>query len=113
MEALEQEAVQELRQKLSKAREAVSQLEDEFEELTGKPSSAVRTRRIRRPSITDEALQPQILAAMIKHGKDGLNAKQLAEKLNQDPLRIRGFISANAKVLKRVGNGPGTKFHLP
>ena len=112
MEALSKEAVQELKQKLSEARQVVSDLEDELANLTGKPA-AEKTRRTRRPSITDEALQPQILAVMGKHGKDGMNAKQLAEKLNQDALRIRKFISANDKVLKRVGAGPGTKFHLP
>ena len=113
MEALSQEAVQELKQKLSEARQVVSDLEDELAELTGKPTAEKQTRRTRRPSITDEALQPQILALMGKHGKDGMNAKQLAEKLNQDALRIRRFLSANDKVLKRVGAGPGTKFHLP
>ena len=112
MEALSKEAVQELKQKLSEARQVVSELEDELSELTGKPA-ATTNRRIRRPSITDEALQPQIMAVMNKHGKDGLNAKQLAEHLHQDALRIRKFISANDKVLKRVGAGPGTKFHLP
>ena len=113
MEALSQEAVQELKQKLSAARSVVSDLEDELATLTGKPAAVTKTRRTRRPSITDEALQPQILIVMGKHGKEGMNAKQLAEKLNQDALRIRKFIIANDKVLKRVGAGPGTKFHLP
>ena len=113
MEALSKEAVQELKQKLSEARQVVSDLEDELATLTGKPAAVAKTRRIRRPSISDEALQPQILAVMGKHGKEGMNAKQLAEKLNQDALRIRKFISANDKVLKRFGNGPGTKFRLP
>ena len=113
MEELSQDAVQELKQKLSAARQVVKDLEDELATLTGKPAAVTKTRRTRRPSITDEALQPQILAVMGKHGKEGMNAKQLAEKLNQDALRIRKFISANDKVLKRVGNGPGTKFHLP
>ena len=113
MEALSQDAVQELKQKLSAARQVVKDLEDELATLTGKPAAVTKARRTRRPSITDEALQPQILKVMATHGKDGLNAKQLAEKLNQDALRIRKFISANDKVLKRVGAGPGTKFHLP
>ena len=113
MEALSKEAVQELKQKLSEARQVVQDLEGELATLTGKPATATRTRRTRRPSISDEALQPQILAVMGKHGKEGMNAKQLAEKLNQDALRIRRFISSNDKVLKRVGAGPGTKFHLP
>ena len=67
----------------------------------------------RRPSITDEDLIPQIHAAMSKFGGEGLNAKQLAERLNQDPLRVRKFIAKNPKLLKREGKGPGTKFFLP
>ena len=50
---------------------------------------------------------------MASAGKNGMNAKQLGEKVGQDALRIRKFITANPKVLKRVGAGPGTKFFLP
>ena len=49
---------------------------------------------------------------MANFGMEGMNAKQLAEKLNQDALRVRKFISTNPKVLKRQGSGPGTKFYL-
>ena len=113
MEALNQEAVQELKQKITAARKVVQDLEAELSKMTGKPSGETKAKRVRRPSITDEALQEQILKVMAIHGKEGMNAKQLAGKLNQDALRIRKFISTNSKVLKRVGNGPGTKFHLP
>ena len=50
---------------------------------------------------------------MSKFGAEGMNAKQLAEKLDLDPLRIRMFIKANPKLLKRTGNAAGTKFFLP
>lgn len=49
---------------------------------------------------------------MADHGKNGLNAKALADKVGQDALRIRKFIKNNPKVLKRQGSGPGTKFFL-
>ena len=113
MEALSQEAVGELKQKLSEARRVVSDLEDELADLTGKPTAEPKGKRTRRPSISDEHLQPQILAVMAKLGKEGFNAKQLGEHLHQDPLRIRKFISANAKTLRRQGAGPGTRFFLP
>lgn len=113
MEALSQEAVQELKGKLSEARKVVSELEDELATLTGKSTDAPKGKRTRRASISDEHLQPQILTVMAKLGKEGLNAKQLGEHLHQDALRIRKFITANSKTLKRVGNGPGTKFFLP
>lgn len=113
MEVIAQEAVHELKLRLSDARKVVAKLEEELAQLTGKPAGLPKVRRIRRPSITDEALQGQLLSVMAKHGKEGMNAKQLAEKLNQDALRVRKFITTNPKVLKRQGSGPGTKFFLP
>ena len=111
---LKQEAIDELKQQLNEAREVVAELEDELAELTGRPAEAEgRTRRNRRPSITDEELRGQMLKAMAAEGKTGMNAKQIAEKVNQDPLRIRKFIKENPKALKRQGAGPGTKFFLP
>lgn len=112
MEALDQEAIHELKLKISDARKVVKDLENQLEELTGVTPVSGKARRTRRPAITDEALQPQLLKVMAQHGKEGMNAKQLAEKLNQDALRIRKFITSNPKVLKRQGAGPGTKFFL-
>ena len=112
MEALDQEAIHELKLKLSDARKLVSELEDELANLTGRSTGEPKAKRTRRPSIADDALQDQILKVMAHHGQGGMNAKQLAEKLNQDALRVRKFISANPKVLKRQGSGPGTKFFL-
>ncbi len=113
MEALDQEAIHELKLKLSDARKVVHNLESELAEVTGKAvEPAMRVRRERRPSITDEALQDQLLKVMAAFGKEGLNAKQLAERLHQDPLRVRKYIKDNPKILKRQGAGPGTKFFL-
>ena len=110
---LDQEAVHELKLKLSDARKVVTNLELELSELTGKHVGLPRVKRERRPSITDEALQGQIIKVMAQFGKEGMNAKQLAEKLNQDALRVRKYIKDNPKALKRTGGGPGTKFFLP
>jgi hypothetical protein len=110
---LDQEAIQELKLKLSDARKVVAALEAELEVLTGRPGSAVKVKRVRRPSITDEALKDQLLKVMANFGKEGMNAKQIAERLHQDALRVRKFITTNPKVLKRTGSGPGTKFFLP
>jgi chromosome segregation ATPase len=113
IEELNQEAIHELKLKLSDARKVVQNLEQELEALLGKPSEAVKVRRERRPSITDDALKDQLLKVMANFGKEGMNAKQLADKLHQDPLRVRKFIKDNPKILKRQGAGPGTKFFLP
>ena len=113
MQDLDQAAVHELKLKLSDARKVVTNLELELSELTGKHVGLPKVRRERRPSITDEALQGQIIKVMSQFGKEGMNAKQLAEKLNQDALRIRKYIKDNPKALKRTGGGPGTKFFLP
>ena len=110
---LDQEAIHELKLKLSDARNVVQDLEAQLAAVTGKPFGTPKVRRERRPTITDEALQPQLLKVMANFGKEGMNAKQLAEKLHQDPLRVRKFIAANPKILKRQGSGPGTKFFLP
>ena len=113
MVALQEQAVEELKIRLSDARKVVQILEDELATLTGKPVEEPKTKRIRRPSITDEHLQPQLLAVMAKHGRKGMNARQLAEHLHQDAIRIRKFIKDNGKLLKKTGNGAGTKFFLP
>ena len=113
IDALNVEAIHELKLKLSDARKVVVDLEEELAGLTGKPASLPKIRRERRPSIGDEALKDQLLKVMALHGKEGMNAKQLADKLNQDPLRVRKFIKDNQKILKRQGAGPGTKFFLP
>ena len=113
MQDLDQEAVHELKLKLSDARKVVTNLELELSELTGKTVGLPKVKRVRRESITDEALKGQIIKVMAEFGKEGMNAKQLAEKLNQDALRIRKYIKDNPKALKRTGGGPGTKFFLP
>ena len=110
---LSQAEVHELKLKLSDARKVVRDLEGELEQLTGKPAGAPKIKRERRPSITDDALKDQLLKVMANFGQEGMNAKQLAEKLHQDALRIRKFITDNPKVLKRTGAGAGTKFFLP
>ena len=89
MQDLDQESVTEIKQKLSEARKVVTTLEAELASLTGKPTGETKAKRIRRPSITDEHLQPQLLAVMAKHGKEGMNARQLAEHLHQDAIRVR------------------------
>lgn len=113
MEALDQEAIHELKLRLSDARKVVSTLEGELAQLTGKPAGETKVKRARRPSIADEHLQPQLLAVMAKNGREGMNARQIAEHLHQDAIRVRKFIADNPKLLKKTGNGAGTKFFLP
>lgn len=110
---LDQEAVAEIKSKLADAKKLVITLEAELATLTGKPAGKSEVKRNRRPSVTDEHLQPQLLAVMAKHGREGMNARQLAEHLHQDAIRVRKFIADNTKLLKRTGNGAGTKFFLP
>ena len=120
LESLREQAEDEIRQKLASARQVVSDLERQLSEITGRPSAselkamaAPRSARIRRPSITDDELKAQILQIVAATGVHGINAKQIATAVNQAPARIRQFVAANPKVLKRVGSGPGTKFFLP
>ncbi len=109
---LKEDAVLELKEKLISARRAVADLEKEIEELTGHaaPTGAIR---IRRGSISDEDLKRKILEVFAANGIHGINAKNIAQTVGQAPERIRSFLKANPKVLKRQGSGPGTKFFLP
>lgn len=109
---LNQEAVHELKLKLSDARKVVSILEAELEQITGRSTETSKIRRERRPAITDDALKDQLLKVMANFGKEGMNAREIAAKLHQDALRVRKFIKENPKVLKRTGAGAGTKFFL-
>jgi hypothetical protein len=120
LESLREQAEDEIRQKLAQARQVVSDLERQLSEVTGRPSASEikalaqpRPTRIRRPSISDEELKTQVLQILAAAGAHGINAKQIATALNQTPARIRQFIAANPKALKRTGSGPGTKFFLP
>lgn len=113
MKSIDQEVVHNLKLKLSDARSVVRDLEEQLEAISGKPATQPKVRRQRRDSITDEALKDQIIKVMASLGKEGMNAKQIADKLNQDPMRVRKFIKDNPKILKRQGAGPGTKFYLP
>lgn len=113
MRELDAEAIHELKLKLSDARKVVTNLEHELAALTGKPAGETKVKRTRRPSIVDEHLQPQVLAVMAKNGREGMNARQLAEHLHQDAIRVRKFIADNPKLLKKTGIGAGTKFFLP
>ncbi len=109
---LKDDAVLELKEKLISARRAVSDLEKELEELTGKAAPAGII-RIRRSSLSDEDLKPRILEIFALNGKNGFNAKQIADAVDQPPVRIRVYLKKNPKVLKRQGTGPGTRFFLP
>lgn len=113
MQEIDQEAVHNLKLKLSDARRVVRDLEVELAKLVGEPPAAEpEARRSRRATITDEALEEQLLKTMADHGQAGMNAKQIADKMNLDPIRVRKFIKDHPNVLSRRGAGPGTKFYL-
>jgi light-regulated signal transduction histidine kinase (bacteriophytochrome) len=119
LERLSEEAENELRAKLAQARQVVSDLERQLSDITGRPSASqikameAKATRVRRPSIDDQELRTQILQVVTLTNQHGINAKQIATAVNQTPTRIRQFVAAHPAVLKRVGNGPGTKFFLP
>ncbi len=115
LEVLQEEAESELRQRLKEARAVVTDLEFQLSEITGRPSASQiqASDRKRWPPITDEQLEVQILFVLQKEGTQGMNGKTIAEKLNQNPVRIRQWVKKYPKVLKRVGSGPGTKFFAP
>jgi hypothetical protein len=114
LEFLNEHAEIELRQKLKEARAVVTDLEFQLSEITGRPSATmVRASDHKRwAPITDEQLEVQILFVLQKEGQQGMNAKTIAEKLNQNPVRIRQWIKKYPEVLKRVGQGVKTRFFV-
>jgi len=114
IQALKQGAIQELKQKLTDARNEVARLENELAALTGSTAApAAAAPRVRRAAISDEDLKIKILEVMARNGHHGMNAKEIAMAIDQNPIRVRDFVKNNPKVLKRQGTGPGTKFFLP
>ena len=114
LKQLQEQAEEELRQQLKEARAVVTDLEMQLSEITGRPSATmIKAADPKRwAPITDEQLEVMILFLMQKEGQEGLNAKTIGERLNQDPVRIRQWIKKYPTVLKRVGAGPGTKFFV-
>lgn len=113
-EHLQERAEDVIREKLKDARSVVHDLEHQLSEITGRPSATmIKAADPKRwAPIDDEHLEVQILFVLQKEGQEGMNAKTIAEKLNQNPVRIRGFIKQHPAVLKRVGKGVGTKFFV-
>ncbi|HEX4084536.1 MAG TPA: hypothetical protein VHY22_06495 [Chthoniobacteraceae bacterium] len=118
--SLAERAEDQLREKLANARAVVADLERQLSDITGRPSASEikamaepKGPRSRRPSIGDEELKAQILGVVANAGAAGINAKQIAEAVDQAPARIRQFVAANPAALKRTGSGPGTKFFMP
>jgi hypothetical protein len=105
----------ELRQKLKEARAVVADLEMQLSEVTGRPSATqIKASDPKRwAPITDAQLEVQILFVLQKEGGQGMNATTIAERLNQNPGRVRKFIKDNPKILKRVGTGPRTRYFVP
>ena len=107
---LQEQAEDVIRQKLKEARAVVADLEDQLSEITGRPTATqIKVVKGFEP-LTDEALEVQILFVVQKEGQEGMNAKTIASKLNQNPVRIRGWIKKHPAVLKREGKGPGTRY---
>jgi uncharacterized coiled-coil protein SlyX len=113
---LNEQAEDLIRQKLAEARKVVKDLEMQLSDLTGRPSaSQIHSHngdRTNHEHIADEKLEFKILLLLQQEGQEGMNAKTIAQKLSQSPVRIRGFIKHHPKVLKRKGKGPGTKFFV-
>ncbi len=88
----------------------VTELELQLSEITGRPTATqIKVVKGFAP-ITDDQLEVMILFLMQKEGQDGMNAKTIAEKLNQNTMRIRQWIKANPGKLRRAGAGPGTRY---
>jgi len=111
---LQEQAEEQLRRRLKEARAVVTDLEMQLSEITGRPSATMihASDRKRWAPITDDQLQVMIVFLLGKEGREGMNAKTIGEKLNQDPVRIRQWIKSHPGRLRREGAGPGTRFFV-
>ncbi len=113
LEHLQEQAEDQLRQKLKEARAVVTDLEMQLSEITGRPTATqIKVVNGFEPLTLDE-LEVQILFLLQKEGQEGMNAADIARKLNQDPVWMRRWLKRHPTVLKRVGTGPGTRFFAP
>jgi hypothetical protein len=115
LEHLQEQAEDVLREKLKEARAVVTDLEFQLSEITGRPSATmIKAADPKRwAPINDEALEVMVIFLLQKEGQEGMNGTSIAERLNQNPVRIRQWVKKHPTVLKRVGAGPGTKFFVP
>src|SRR5581483_2873101 len=91
---LQEQAEDEIREKLKEARKVVADLEMQLSEVTGRPTaSQIRAWGGLAP-LTDEQLEVQILFVLQKEPQ-GLNAVGIAGRLNQTPQRLRQWIKSN------------------
>ena len=112
LEQLQEQAADVLRQKLKEARAVVTELELQLSEITGRPTATqIKVVKGFAP-ITDDQLEVMILFLLQKEGKDGMNAKTIAGKLNQNTQRIRQWIKAHPGRLRREGKGMGTRYFV-
>lgn len=107
---LHEQAEDELRQRLKEARKVVTDLEMQLSEITGRPTASQIKAANGFAPLTDDQLEVQILFVVQKEGQDGMNAADIARKLNQNAVRIRQWIKAHPGKLTREGSGPGTRF---
>ncbi|MGA3171871.1 MAG: hypothetical protein ABSE62_12770 [Chthoniobacteraceae bacterium] len=109
---LQDEAEEELRQKLKEARAIVADLEMQLSEITGRPTASQIKAANGFAPLSDDQLEVQILFVVQKEGDQGTNAAEIARKLNQNPVKIRQWIKSHPGKLRREGSGPGTRFFV-
>ena len=107
---LQEQAEDVLRKKLKEARAVVTDLEMQLSEITGRPTASQIKAANGFAPLTDDQLEVQILFVVQKEGEEGMNAAEIARKLNQNPVRIRQWIKSHPGKLRREGSGPGTRF---
>ena len=107
---LNDQAENEIRQKLKEARQVVADLEMQLSEVTGRPAaSQIKAEKGFAP-LTDEQLEVQVLFVAQKAGAEGINGAEIARQLNQDPQRIRKWLKDHPEKLKREGEGRSTRY---
>ena len=107
--ALKAEAVSEVVKKLSEAKAVVAALENEYEELTGKTVTGVKSPRVRLNPDQIAALAVKV-EGIIKTAKDGISMGDVVEKAGASASAVRKAVKS-LKGIKTTGTKATTLYH--
>jgi uncharacterized coiled-coil protein SlyX len=105
---LRQKALDELRVEIAEARKVLSDLEAQYESMSGKTAKAT-TPRVR---LKDIEIQTGILSLLANDGEEGMSGNAIAKALGIGYPRITRYFKENPKEFKKTGAGKQTRYFL-
>jgi len=110
IEALKSEAVSEIAKKLAEAKSVVSDLERQYEELTGKTVKGEKAESSRkRLSKEQKAALVVTVTDIIKAAKDGISMGSIVKQAGESASAVRDSVS-QVQGLRKTGNKASTLY---